>query len=68
MKVYQYVEPDIDGNEITVTMNEDQIMQEYWAYWVDRMIEVGKEDEISRENCISDWIVVNWAWELKDDQ
>jgi hypothetical protein len=23
---------------------------------------------ITKENCIEDWVVVNWAWEKKEDE
>ena len=26
----------------------------------------GKEDEICPQDCIDDWVIINWAWESKD--
>ena len=60
MKTYRYSDP---GGEYTLT--EDQILEEYWDYWCGRMRHVHKEDMISKERCIEDWITVNWAIEVK---
>lgn len=48
------------------TRTEEQIIAEYYDYWKTRMEQVGKADKISEENCIADWVVVNWAWEDRD--
>jgi hypothetical protein len=46
-------------------ITERQIMEEYYGWWESEMRRVGKEHLISEENCLLDYIVVNWAWELK---
>ena len=67
MKTYVYSEP---GNSpdtqpiVDYYRTEDQIIAEYWDYWCGRMRKVGKEDMISRERCIEDWITVHWAMEV----
>ena len=63
---YQYIEPDKNNNTITVTMNEDVIISTYWNFWKNKMIEkYGKEcGLITKENCIKDWITINWALEV----
>lgn len=52
------------------TVSEDYIREHYWPYWYNRMcIKFGKEhvDKIySFEDCLSDWIIVNWAWEVTE--
>ena len=45
-------------------LTEQEILDEYYGYWCDRMRKAGKEDEISKELCIEDWILVNYAWEV----
>lgn len=55
-----YADP---GGEYILT--EEQIYNEYWDYWCIQMRRVGKEDMISKERCLEDWITVNWAWEVK---
>ncbi len=50
-----------------VTMSEDQIIEEYWCWWMGKMREVGREHLISRENCIEDWKVVHWSFRTDKD-
>ena len=73
-KIYCYNEPiyqynAIIGNEV-IERTEQQILDEYWDYWNARMIaKFGEGHEyITEEECIYDWIVVNWAWEKKDER
>ena len=46
---------------------EKRIIAEYFTYWSDQMKRIGKEDQICHENCIEDWVIVNWAQELSED-
>lgn len=71
MKTYCYNEPIYDGpcligNDI-IEMTEQQILEEYWGYWSSKMKTSGKlnllVDGLTEQNCIDDWVVVNWAWE-----
>ena len=48
--------------------SEEDIITEYWTYWWGRMIEIGKVDLITKENCIDDWVVVNWANEITEEE
>ena len=70
MKRYKIVDPVFDkdrkliGSEETILTDFD-IIDDYFPYWSKRMKAVGKEDMISIERCIDDYIVVNWAEELK---
>lgn len=52
---------DLDGVK---TVTEDEIIRDYFSYWQAQMIKVGKADQITREACIEDWVVIHWAWEL----
>ncbi len=61
MKYYKY--SDQDGDHI---ISEEQILKEYWDYWRERMEQAGKEDLINPENCIYDFCVIHWAFELKE--
>lgn len=68
-KIYVYNEPvfqngAIIGNEV-IEKTEPQILEEYWDHWKSRMdAKYGEDHELTtEENCIYDWIVVNWAWE-----
>lgn len=63
--VYNSSGEHVDDEVITVT--EDQIIKEYYSWWEAQMIKkfgVGHY-LITPEQCIEDWIVVNWAWESK---
>lgn len=44
-----------------VTMTEREILRTFYEYWRGEMVKAGKLDEITPENCIQDWVVVNWA-------
>jgi len=59
-----YLSCDPDGDQV---LTEDQIIAEFWDYWCTQMRRVGKEDMITRERCLEDWITINWAEEVKDD-
>jgi hypothetical protein len=44
-----------------ITLTERDILREYYEYWRGQMVRAGKLDLITPENCIEDWVVVNWA-------
>ena len=67
MRVFKYNEyEDTEPRLIT----EQEIRVEYWPYWYERMCKkFGKEEVDSKftfEDCLDDWVIVNWAWEVKD--
>ena len=66
MRYYSYVEPTEDGGTAICTFSEEAIMNDYWPYWEMRMIaKYGPGHElITKENCLDDWIVVNWALQV----
>ena len=69
MKTYRYNEYSEESNHnLVIEMTEKDILNEYWEFWSRKMIEkYGEGHElITEENCIDDWVVVNWAWEKKD--
>jgi hypothetical protein len=53
-----------------VTVSEDDIKRTYWPYWYNRMCAKYEQAYIDEnytfEDCLEDWIVVNWAWESKN--
>ena len=62
MKYYSYVEPmDDEMSPSFVVLSEKEILDSYYDYWCGKMREVGKESEISKDNCIADWCVIHWA-------
>lgn len=66
MKVYRYNKPiwddqkNIVGNEV-ITKTREQILTEFYPSWIVRMRNKGLEG--TEEQCIEDFIIVNWAWE-----
>ena len=73
MKYYCFNEQsDSDDPAINtvVVMSEQEIIDEYYDYWYDAMCsKFGKEavdKNYCKDDCIDDWVVVNWAWESKD--
>ena len=67
MRVFKYNEyEDTEPRLIT----EQEIKVEYWPYWYERMCKkFGKQEVDSKftfEDCLDDWVIVNWAWEVKE--
>jgi hypothetical protein len=73
MKYFVYNEPiynesfDIIDN-VLKKYSEEEILNEYWDYWENKMISKYGENHplITKQNCIEDWIVTNWAWEVEE--
>lgn len=66
MRYYTLVYPDIteSGQEYDhwETLSEQEILDEYWDYWCNRMQELGQDPEVlTFQKCIDDWCVVHWA-------
>ena len=61
MRTFAYNE---QGLEFPVLVTEDEIRRTYWPYWCGEMTKRGKTDMITWANCLDDWLVVNWAWEI----
>lgn len=71
MRYWSYNEMTEDGfgNEV-ITLSEDEIIQQFFPYWDKKMIEKFGPDyqqNWSIQDCIDDWVVINWAWESNDD-
>ncbi len=63
--IWTFVEPHHLGGHATVTISEQQILDHYWEHWYERMKKAGKENEATKEKCIEEWVVVNWAWKAE---
>jgi hypothetical protein len=65
----QYVE-DPSTDDYVVTVSEEDIRRDYYPYWYERMCHKYGKAHVDAtycfEDCLYDWIVVNWAWESKD--
>lgn len=64
--MWQYDYPNGNGSNTVVTRTEDQIIDEYYFEWCDKMRRLGKDKMISKENCIKDWITDNFAYWVND--
>ena len=75
MIFYSYVEPIYEDGELigdaVSTSSVEDIHKNYYPYWKKRMIEKFGEYTFHQkycfQDCLDDWIVVNWAW-LSDEQ
>ena len=67
MRYWSYNEQAGSGN-IVVTVSEDEILNQYWPWWYVKMCEkFGREvvdSDYTKQDCIDDWVVVHWAWEV----
>lgn len=68
MKHYSYNEYTPDPTkQVVVTLSEQEILDRYWNRWKELMIKkFGKdcfEKNYTKQDCIDDWVVINWAWE-----
>lgn len=58
---WKYIDPSGEYEK-----TESDILAKYFECWSARMKKTGREHLISEERCIEDWVVVNWAQEVKD--
>lgn len=67
MRRYQFNEYSEETSNLVVEMTEEEIIKDYWPVWSKKMEQkFGPGHElITKENCIEDWVIVNWAWEVK---
>jgi hypothetical protein len=71
VRYFSYNEP-VDENyntNIVVTMSEEDVRKTYYPYWYEKMCKKFGKEVVDRdycfEDCLDDWIVVNWEWESK---
>lgn len=68
---YNEYDPDhpnaVDGGYV-VTVSEEDIRREYYPFWYSKMCEKFGQEYVDENytfyDCLDDWIVVNWAWEV----
>ena len=66
MRRFAYEESD---SPEPIILTEEQIISDYWVYWMNQMKAIGaNEHSITRENCLEDWCIINWAWEIEQDE
>jgi len=49
------------------TVSEEQILDWDWADWVRSERKKTNPKELTKENCINDWVILNSAWESTDE-
>lgn len=64
-QLWAYDEPARDGSNRHVVMSEAEILETYKVYWIEQMTKINKQSLITDENCIDDWIIVNWAYKVE---
>ncbi len=68
MRIYKYNE--YEDHEPTL-ITEQQIRAEFWPHWYERMCRKFGKSEVDQkftfEDCLQDWIITNWAWEVKHE-
>jgi len=53
-----------NDEDVVETYSEQEIIEKEWKRWCDNMQKAGKNlSDYTFQDCIDDWIVVNWAWE-----
>lgn len=61
---WKYVYPDENGNLVEKTMTRSEILHTFYPYWAAKMAKIGKQDLISEDLCVEDWVIVHWACEV----
>jgi len=70
MRYFSYNEyiADNDNTESTgvKTVSEKEIRVNYYPKWLERMKAKYGDDEakLTFENCLEDFIIIHWAWEV----
>ena len=63
MKYFAFCEPDPDR---VLVLSELELLDQYWDYWSKMMLKANKSPLITPKNCIQDFCVVHWAWEVPE--
>ena len=69
VRYFRYLEPadPEQGNwePVELVISETEILEDYWPWWSQKMLALGREP--TQEDCIRDFLAVNWADELPAD-
>jgi len=72
--MYCYNQPIFDDigalvDNVVVQVSTDEILEEYWEYWVKQMLEKFGADyeDLTSIACIEDWIIIHHAWVCEKD-
>lgn len=69
MKYWLYTEPAtaFSSEPVYMIMSDKAILANYYDYWRGKMIGAHKQDLISEEACIQDWVTIHWAMEATEE-
>ena len=74
MRYFRFNQPSNKTDCIyeTVTVSEDDIINEYWDFWYRKMIQKYGQEKVDakygRAHCIKDWCKITHAWQVVDCQ
>lgn len=61
-RTWQWVEPGEDGvTPVVQTITDGEILDTYYRWWSEQMLNVGRSPMITEQNCIDDFVVIHWA-------
>ena len=70
MRYWSYDYPNVHGDVTVVTWSERDIYEKFYPEWYSKMCnKYGQKyvvENLSFEDCITDWTCINYAWESKD--
>ena len=73
MKTWCYVDPlwdargKITGDKV-IEITEAEILESYYPFWSNTMRGLGRDDKITEQNCIDEFITSRWCWEKKENK
>lgn len=71
MRKFKYLDPPDENNPNGVerVFTEEEIKAIYYPFWKSKMDEhnILNDCDKSFESCLQDWIIINWAEEIKDE-
>ena len=73
MRYFKYQYPDEKMFPVEVVMSEQEILHEYFPFWIDLIIRRFPDRHLEltfhelQKMAIDDWIVSHWAWEVNED-
>ena len=68
MRKWKWEEPADESatSSVTIVVTEEEIIRDYYPWWKAKMESLGRHDKISHENCIEDFVIINWAEEVNE--
>lgn len=64
MRFFRWLEPDAAGEPVERTITDEEILTQYYPWWHTEMVRIGKGHLVSNQNCVDDFCVVHWAYEV----